>query len=374
MKSTVIILWCFVFSANYGLAQQQNAKQIEDYEVTEIVSGLNYPWSMAFLSEHHILLTERSGQLRQLVNRVLGQPVTGLPDDIYVKSQGGLLDVQIHPDFAQNRLIYLSYAAGTDEQNHLRVARAKLVDNSLKDLQVIFRLTPLKNTPVHYGGRMVFLPDNSLVITTGDGFDFREDAQRLDNQRGKLIRIHDDGSIPQNNPFNNDEHGELAAYVYSLGHRNPQGLVYDKYRDWLIAHEHGPAGGDEINLIEAGENYGWPVITNGMDYSGATISPFTEYPGMQQPWLDWTPSIAPSGIDVYYGSFFPSLRGDLLIGVLKSKEVRWVQLDGKQIVAQVSLFKELNARIRDVKVHPDGSIYLLTDSADGKLLRVAPKF
>jgi glucose/arabinose dehydrogenase len=220
---------------------------------------------------------------------------------------------------------------------------------------------------------MAFLSDNSLLITTGDGFDYREDAQRLNSLLGKIIRINDDGGVPENNPFVGETKNLPSDYVFSYGHRNPQGIVYDPKRNVIFSNEHGPAGGDELNIIQGGQNYGWPVITYGLDYIGSRISPFTEYPNMLQPILDWTPSIAPSGMAVHSGNMFNELNEDLLVSVLKFKEVRWIQMDGLTVVGQTSLFKELEQRIRDVRVHPDGSIYLLSDSAEGKIYRIIQK-
>lgn len=345
----------------------------EDFQVEDFVTDLEYPWSLAFISARHMLVTERVGRLRQIINQQLSQPVTGLPSDIYVKSQGGLLDVKLHPNYRDNGWLYLSYASGTDKRNRLKVIRAKLKDNHLFDLQEIFTVSPDKDTPVHFGGRMVFLHDNSLLISTGDGFDYREDAQRINNQLGKMIRVMADGSLPKNNPYIGETEKNLSAYVFSLGHRNPQGLVYDKQRDVILSHEHGPAGGDEINVIRAGRNYGWPVITQGKDYSGATISPFTEYRGMQQPLVNWTPSIAPSGMAIYHGILFPQMRGDVLISTLKAKSLRWLKWQGNQLQEQTPLFTQLQHRFRDVKVGPDGAIYLLVDSAKGKIIKVTPK-
>lgn len=344
--------------------------QFPNYQIQEVASGLNFPWSLAFLPDGNLLVTERTGALRMVSNGELSAPIGGLPTDIYVKGQGGLLDVVLHPDFATNGWIYLSYASGDDKNNALKVIRSKLTDNTLTEQQLVFTVTPFKSTPVHFAGRMAFLADKTLLITSGDGFDYREDAQRLDRLLGKIIRINDDGSIPANNPFLSDDVNALSHYVFSYGHRNPQAILYDPAREVIFSNEHGPDGGDELNIIQGGVNYGWPVITYGHDYIGGRISPFTEYPNMQQPLLDWTPSIAPSGMAVHSGRMFKSLNGDLLVSVLKFKEVRWVKMDGLKVVGQTALFKELEQRIRDVRVHADGSIYLLTDSDNGKILRV----
>jgi len=356
----------------FGGANGQD-NRFPEYEIKEIVGGLSFPWSLAFLPNGEMLVTERSGQLKIVrVDHAL-EPVLGLPDNIFVKGQGGLLDVVLHPDYQTNGWVYLSYVIGSENKNALRVMRAKLSNNQLTQQQIILTVSPFKDTPVHFAGRMTFLPDNSLLITSGDGFDYREDAQKLNSQLGKVLRVNDDGSIPADNPFLRKDAASLRNYVFSYGHRNAQAILYDPARKVIFSNEHGPDGGDELNIIQAGVNYGWPVITYGNDYIGSRISPFTEYPNMQQPLVNWTPSIAPSGMAVHAGEMFKSLNGDLLVGALKFKEVRWVQMQDMDVVGQVSLFKELEQRIRDVRVHSDGSIYLLSDSEDGKIYRVVAK-
>jgi glucose/arabinose dehydrogenase len=353
---------------SYGLAAK--SAKFPPYQIQEVASDLNFPWSLAFLPDGGLLVTERTGKLKRVRKDGVYKLISGLPTDIYVKGQGGLLDIVLHPNFTSNSLLYISYATGDDDKNALKVVRAKLIDNKLTDHLVVFTVTPYKSTPVHFAGRMAFLPDNSLLVTSGDGFDYREDAQRLNSLLGKTIRINDDGSLPKNNPFVDGITGSPSKYVFSYGHRNHQGILYDPKRNMIFSNEHGPDGGDELNIIRKGLNYGWPVITYGLDYIGSRISPFTEYANMQQPILDWTPSIAPSGMAVHYGEMFKALNGDFLVSVLKFKEVRWVQMQGMKIVGQVSLFKELEQRIRDVRVHTDGSIYILTDSENGKILRI----
>jgi len=321
---------------------------------------------MDFLPDGSILITERGGDLHAYKNGELSPPITGVPD-VFAKSQGGLFDVLLHPDFKQNQQLFLSFAFGDDTANATRVVSAKLIDGQLTQLTTLFTASPFKDTPVHYGGRMALMADNTLLLTTGDGFDYREKAQDLNNLLGKVIRLNLDGSIPADNPFKGND---LGAEIYSYGHRNPQGLLFDKLRQQVILHEHGPAGGDEINFILPGKNYGWPVITYGKDYSGASISPYTEYPGMEQPLLHWTPSIAPSGFAVYYGEAFKELSGSFLVGALAAKELRLVYMKDDQVVAQASLLKERELRIRDVRVGPDGAIYLLTDGEQGQLIRL----
>lgn len=360
-----------VFTLSFGSAKAETLS-FPSYTIETIAKGLDYPWALAFLPDGDLLVTERTGQIRIVSQNTVSEPLVGLPKDIYVQGQGGLLDVVLHPNYHINGWLYLSYTVGSDDKNALQVMRAKLSGNQLIQQQIMFTVSPFKDTPVHFAGRMTFLPDNSLLITSGDGFDYREDAQRLNNLLGKVIRINDDGSIPANNPFLSEDVDSLSNYVFTYGHRNAQAILYDPSRGVIFSNEHGPDGGDELNIIQAGVNYGWPVITFGNDYIGGRISPFTDYPNMQQPLIDWTPSIAPSGMAVHSGELFKALNGDLLISVLKFKEVRWVQMDGINVVGQASLFKELGQRIRDVRVHPDGSIYVLTDSAQGKVLRVVP--
>lgn len=336
---------------------------------TEVIaSGLNHPWSIAFLPGGDVLVTERNGGLRRIEGRRMTR-VSGVPA-VFEAGQGGLFDVVAHPQFRDNGLVFLSYAHGTKRANGTRVARAKLVGNSLIEVTPIYTATPLKRGDVHYGGRMAFLPDGTLLLTTGDGFDFREQAQRLDSPLGKVMRISIDGKVPPGNPFSSVPTAQGA--IWSRGHRNPQGLAYDPVRGKLFAHEHGPKGGDEVNIIRAGENYGWPVATRGLDYSGATISPYRTYKGMADGILVWVPSIAPSGLAVYRGAMFPEWTGDLLVGALVDREVRRVRLsaDG-QLLGQESLLKGLGERVRDVRVAPDGSVWLTTDDAAGKVIRVS---
>jgi aldose sugar dehydrogenase len=332
------------------------------------VARLDHPWSVAFLPDGRMLVTERAGALRIVQDgRLVDEPVAGVPP-VYARSQGGLFDVLPHPHFEANQWVYLSYAHGTRRANATRVARARLVGFELVDLQVIFTAEPTKRTPVHYGGRMLFLPDGTLLLTTGDGFDHREHAQRLDSLLGKTVRLNEDGSIPPDNPFVG--RADARPELWTLGHRNPQGLAAADGRVYL--HDHGPRGGDTLHVLEPGRNYGWPVITYGVDYSGARISPFTQMEGMEQPLLHWTPSVAPSGLAYYDGARFPQWRGQLLAGTLVARDVRRLSLAGDRIVGREVLFRELERRVRDVRVGPDGHVYLLTDHADGALLRVEP--
>ena len=339
-----------------------------DYEVETVAEGLAFPWSLAFLPGGDMLVTEREGRLRTIRGgRLDPAPVAGLPD-IYVHGQGGLFDIVLDPDFTANRQVYLSYSRGTRSANHLAVGRARLDGNALSGFELILIGEPDKDTPHHFGGRMAFLADGTLLIVSGDGLDYREQALDLGSLLGKTLRIGPDGSIPRDNPFI-DRDG-VRPEIWSYGHRNQQGIVATPQGVYL--HEHGPRGGDELNRIEPGNNYGWPAITYGIDYSGSYISPYTRHPGMAQPVLYWTPSIAPAGLAYYDGSAFPEWQGDLFVAALVEQSIRRVDLEDGEVAGQETLFTELGMRLRDVRTSPDGYLYLLTDSAEGSVLRVKP--
>ena len=341
------------------------------YKVVEIARGLDHPWSMAFLPDNSLLVTERVGRLRLIKGGVLQpEPIAGVPP-VHTGSQAGLFDIVLHPHFAQNQMVYLTYAAGTKAANGTQVARARFDGRSLRDLQVIFKAMPLKDTDNHYGGRLAFLPDGTFVLTIGEGFEYREKAQDLSSDLGKIVRLNDDGSVPQDNPFVGQT--SVRPEIYTWGHRNEQGLIFDAQSGRLYETEHGPRGGDELNIIVAGRNYGWPVITYGMDYSGAYVSPYTQRPGLEQPVIYWTPSIAPSGLALYRGDKFPAWQGDLFVGALAFKHLRRVHLDERgNVVDQEQLLNDLHWRIRDVRAAPDGYLYVCTDETDGRVLRLEP--
>jgi aldose sugar dehydrogenase len=341
------------------------------YKVVEIVRGLNHPWSMAFLPDGSMLVTERVGRLRLITDgKLLPQPIGGVPA-VHTGGQAGLFDVVLHPGFAQNHILYLTYAAGTRAANGTQVARARFDGTTLQDLQVIFKALPLKDTDNHYGGRMAFLPDGTFALSIGEGFEYREKAQDLTSDLGKIVRLNDDGTAPHDNPFIGQP--SVRPEIYSWGHRNPQGLLFDTQRGILYETEHGPRGGDELNIIVAHQNYGWPVITYGMDYSGAYVSPYTQRPGLEQPVIYWTPSIAPSGLAIYQGEKFPAWKGDLFAGALSFRHLRRIHLDEHgNVVDQEQLLNDLRWRIRDVRAPSDGYLYVCTDEDDGRVLRLEP--
>lgn len=337
----------------------------------EIATGLAFPWGIAFLPNGDALVTERNGRLRVIRGgRLDPAPVTGVPP-VFVEGQGGLFDVVLDPDFASNQRVYLSFAHGTSSANGTRIVRARFDGRALSEVTPIFTATPLKHGAAHFGGRMAILPDRSLVLTLGEGYAFKDDAQKLDNDFGKIIRVTLDGAPAPGAPFAGQT--GARAEVHSYGHRNVQGVVHDPATGTLWAHEHGPKGGDELNIVRPGANYGWPAITYGVDYSGAIISPFTTRDGMEQPQAVWVPSIAPSGMIQYRGALFPQWRGDLIISALAGMQARRVDIEGTRVVGQDKLFADLNERIRDVEEAPDGSIWLLIDSPQGKVIRATPR-
>ena len=340
------------------------------YSLETVAENLNFPWSIAFTPEGDYLVAMRSGVVRRIsAGGEVSPALEGLPAS-YVLSQGGYFDITLDPGFTDNQRIYLSFAYGTPELNGTRIVTGRLNGNRVENATPIFTVSPLKDTAVHYGGKMLFLPDGTLVMTTGDGFEYREAAQDTFNLMGKIIRINSDGSIPADNPYASNGLGNAA--VWSYGHRNPQGLVLDKMSGHLYSHEHGAKGGDELNLIKPDTNYGWPAVTKGVNYSGAYVSPLRSAPGIEEPLTYWDPSIGASGLAIYDGDAFPNWRGKLFIGALVDEEVRMLTLSDGRVVDEQAMFSEIGARIRDVRTGPDGMLYLLTDSEQGKVIRVVP--
>ena len=342
-----------------------------EYKFETILSNLDDAWSFEFLSEDKIIYTEMPGKLK-IASLSDGSVVTlrNVPKVQYA-SQGGLSEVVLDPDFESNKKIYLSYSAkNSDGKSTLYLMSAELNEDSLENNKIIFEAKAPRRIPVHLGAKIAFLEDGTILLASGDGFDHREKAQTLDNHFGKIIRINKDGTIPTNNPFVNVE-GALPD-IYSYGHRNMQGLIVTKSGQ-IFEYEHGPRGGDEMNLIEPSLNYGWPAITYGIDYSGAVISPFTEKEGMEQPLFHWTPSIAPSDMIFYEGNRYPKLKNSFLVTALVSKDVKQVTFSESGKEVQESLFSELNSRLRNIQASPDGLIYLMTDGPRGKLIKVVPE-
>jgi len=340
------------------------------FRVVRIAEGLAHPWGLAFLPDRRILVTEREGGLR-LIDAADGTsvPVSGIPET-YRSGQGGLLDVALHPDFAANGLVYLSYAARGAGGAGTEVARGRLAGHALADTEVIFRQQPKVSGGRHFGSRLVFAPDGTLFVSMGDRGGHMREAQNPANHLGTVVRINDDGSVPADNPFAGRP--DVLPEIFSYGHRNVQGMALRPGTATIWAHEHGPRGGDEVNILRPGANYGWPAITYGIDYSGAVISEKTAAPGMGQPVVYWVPSIAPSGMDFYDGDRFPRWRGNLFVGALAGAHLCRLTLEGDRVVGQEVLLEDLEERIRAVKAGPDGLLYVLTDSPDGLLLRLEP--
>ncbi|MEM9939670.1 MAG: PQQ-dependent sugar dehydrogenase [Pseudomonadota bacterium] len=343
------------------------------YSVETIVQGLDTPWDIAWLPNGDMLITERGGTLRLVRNgQLLEAPIDGVPS-VFVKSQAGLFEVLPHPEFSENGWLYLSYAHGTDKQNTLRLARARYVETAdgaqLQDLEVLFEADAYRRTAQHYGGRFVFLPDQTLLLTSGDGYAYRHDAQKLDSHFGKILRLTDTGEAPADNPFVNTP-GALPE-IWSYGHRNHQGIALSA-DGTVYSNEHGARGGDEINVIEAGQNYGWPFASWGVDYSGAQITPFKEVDETVQPIFYWTPSIAPGALLSYDGDAFPDWQGYLLSTGLATREVRLAD-PAAPAAKQASLLAERDVRVRDVTMGPDGFIYVSTEGTDGdEILKLSP--
>lgn len=335
-----------------------------------VVRGLENPWGLDFLPDGRMIITERPGRLRiASTDGTLGEPVTGVPA-VYARGQGGLLDVALDPDFANNQRVYLTYAEPEGEKAGTSAARGRLVGNALTDVQVIYRQQPKYEGGGHYGSRIVFANDGMLFITQGDRMKHREKAQDLRETLGKVVRIHPDGRIPRDNPFIG--RGEVLPEIWSYGHRNIQGAARHPETGVLWTVEHGARGGDELNHPEAGKNYGWPVITYGRDYSGLRIGEGVAKDGMEQPVYYWDPVIAPSGMTFYTGDRYQGMRGDLFIGSLSPGGLVRLSMQHGKIMSETRYLGALRERIRDVVQGPDGYLYLLTDSRDGRVLRVVP--
>lgn len=340
--------------------------------VVEVAGGLEHPWALAFLPDGDMLVTERPGRLRLIEDgRLRPEPLAGVPE-VHARRQGGLLDVAVDPDFAASRTIYLSYAHEGEDGTTTRVMRARLTDQGLAEQQVIFEAKPYVDSSMHFGSRLAFGRDGTLCVTVGERYSQREQAQSLGSHLGKVVRINRDGSVPQDNPFVGRE-GALPE-IYTYGHRNPQGLALNPWTGVVWEQEHGARGGDEINVLKPGANYGWPEVAYGENYDGSTIgSGRTTAPGVEPPLYYWDPSIAPSGMTFYQGDRFPGWQGDLLVGALSYQLVSRLDLDEQGRVVKEERFLEGElGRIRDVRTGPDGLVYLLTDEDPGALYRLEP--
>jgi glucose/arabinose dehydrogenase len=345
-----------------------------ELRIEPVTSGLGNPWALAFLPDGRMLVTERAGRMR-IVTRdgALSAPLGGVPR-VFARSQGGLHDVIVDRDYAQNQTIHFCFAEPADGGGgRTSLARAQLVNEGaprLDSVEVTFRQQGPPSSGNHFGCRIVQTPDGNLFLTMGDHFSSRDDAQNLGNHIGKIVRIRPDGSVPPDNPFVGRQGAKPE--IWSYGHRNAQGAALNPASGRLWIHEHGPRGGDEINIPEAGKNYGWPVIGYGIDYSGTRIHDSTQRAGMEQPIKYWVPSIAPSGMAFYTGNLFAAWRGSLFVGALTGLALVRLELDGDKVGREERLLQELRERVRDVRNGPDGALWVLTDSSSGRLLRIVP--
>ncbi|GAB2994611.1 PQQ-dependent sugar dehydrogenase [Psychrosphaera aestuarii] len=398
MKPFVTILLGLLMWQNYAVANNQLlSSSLSPVDVklntTTLYEGLHKPWGIAHLSSELFLITERNGEVRLWNNAtgIMSKANSQFTDSVYESGQGGMLDVIAHPDYADNQWVYFTFASGHKFSNGTTLARAKLNINTqpkatnftFENIEILFRATPQKAATYHFAGRMAFLPDTTLVFGVGDGYSYMDDAQKLDSHLGKILRLKDNGEVPSDNPYIKTD-GALPE-IYSIGHRNPQGLFYDKHRKLLFSNEHGPKGGDEINIIKPKLNYGWPKITYGIDYSGLEITPHNTMQGLESPLVNWTPSIAPGSLLIYSGEEFPEFKNTLITTALKYQEMRVVKLaeknestpesqvsishSGLELSSEQTYLKNLKERLRDVVEDEQGRLLIVTDS--GKLIRLS---
>ncbi|MBS8239492.1 PQQ-dependent sugar dehydrogenase [Marinobacter lipolyticus] len=353
-----------------GMASETFSSAAADFRLETVAEGLGRPWSLAFLPDGSQLVTERNGRLRRIRDGKLQEaPVEGLPE-LEVTGQGGLLGVILHPDFEQNRTLFLSYSHKISREGlTTRVARARLDGDRLSDVKVIFEASPRGEPNRHFAGRMVFDAEGNLYVAVGDRGEM-DRAQDTGDDAGGVHRITADGAPAPGNPFLSDSAANDTFFTY--GNRNIQGMTVHPDTGEIWSHEHGPRGGDEINILRAGNNYGWPKVTYGIDYSGATISDKTTMEGITNPLHYWDPSIAPSGMAFYTGDEFPQWKGNLFVGALKMQKLVRLRMDGEKVTEEEDLLEDLGERIRDVRMGPDGALWLLTDSHDGKVYRIRP--
>ena len=386
MKSILYILLSnllVVFCANQPMAQpyitRGDVPAERGFRLVTLAEGLEHPWGMAWLPSGDILITERPGRLRLVRGgQLMSDPVTGI-SEVFASGQGGLLDVSLPLRFNQNCKIYFTNAHDTARANRTRVATAIFNNNVLDNWQVIFEVTAVKPGSQHFGSRLMWMPDGTLLVSIGDGGNppvrlgsawIRDQAQNRRSHLGKILRLNDDGSVPRDNPFFTLADAEPA--VWSYGHRNIQGLAFDPLRSVIWASEHGALGGDELNSVQAGYNYGWPAVSYSREYfDGSKISPHTSKPNMVDPKVVWTTAIAPSGLAIYTGDKFPDWYGDVFAGGLKSQDIRRIDLDNSgNVIGQYAL--RIGQRVRDIRQGPDGMLYVLTDESHGSLIRLEP--
>ena len=371
MRGAAVLLFIFTSASACAGESRQVRSDKHNFTVASVVDGLEHPWSIAWLPDGRMLVTERGGRLRVVSKdfRLDPKPIEGLPK-IVVTGQGGLFDVVLHPAYKDNGWIYISYNGPGDGGHGTELMRAKLDGHRLTDQQVLFRLQPKSTTGLHFGGRIVFDGKGHVFLTLGDRGE-QQRAQRLNDHAGSVIRLNEDGSVPKDNPFAGRK--DAKPEKFTIGNRNMQGAALHPKTRELWTHEHGPQGGDEVNVMRAGRNYGWPVITYGVNYgTGTRIGEGTRKAGIEHPLHYWVPSIAPSGMAFYEGDRFPNWRGNLLVGSLKDDMLVRLELDGEKIVKEERMMRGAIGRIRDVRVGPDGYVYLLNDERRGVVARLEP--
>ena len=366
-------------SSDSPVLSDRSVAVANNFRTTSITEGLERPWGMTWLPDGSILITERPGRLRIVRNGELNlEPIAGVPQ-VFAVNHGGLMDVSLHPNFEENQLVYFTYSDGTNQANHTKVAKAVFDGTSLQNWEDVFEVTPLKASGQHFGSRITWLPDNTMLVAIGDGGNppiqlngenIRNQAQNLSSHLGSVVRLNDDGSIPTDNPFIGDANANDA--IWSYGHRNIQGMTIDPTTNRVWSHEHGSRGGDELNLMQAGENYGWPEVSYSDEYTGGKVAEVNSRPDVPEPKLVWTPSIAPSGLAFYSSDRYSGWQGDLFAGGLVSRDVRRIDLDGEgNILGEESI--SIGQRVRDVRQSPDGMLYVLTDEQNGALISIEPE-
>lgn len=372
MKKSIAFLSFFVVLSYFSCGQKAenkiNLPTMSSFSPELLVGEIQIPWGLAFLPDNSLLITDKVGKLYHFKDGKKS-PISNVPK-VYLRGQGGLLDIEIHPDYSNNGWIYITYSSseGPEKGGHTALMRARLKDNALVDKQLLYKATPNTTRGQHFGSRIVFDNEGYLYFSIGERGNRDVNPQDIKRDGGKIYRLHDDGRIPRDNPFVHTEGAKKA--IYSYGHRNPQGLVKHPETGAIWDHEHGPRGGDEINIIEKGKNYGWPVITYGINYSGTQITDKKKMPGMEQPIHYWVPSIAPSGMTFVTSDKYPKWKGNLLIGSLKFQYLERLELKNNTVVYREKLMADLG-RVRVVRQGPDGYIYV---GVEGKgVYRLVPK-
>lgn len=367
MKAT---FWGVVMVLTVGIGACANAQSNYNYTTELYVEGIDVPWGMAWLPNGDMLVTDRGGELYLIRDGEITSTISNLPDNIMAEGQGGFLDVDVHPDYEDNGWIYFSYSstAGEGEGSNTSIIRAKLEGTSLTDYETLYKASPNSTRGHHFGSRLEFDKDGYLFFTIGDRGNRDVNPQDITRDMGKVYRIHDDGSIPEDNPFVNEEGAKPA--IYSYGHRNQQGMEMNPATGVMWAHEHGPQGGDELNIIQPGKNYGWPVISYGINYNGTEFAEDTARAGMEQPATYWVPSIAPSGMTFVTSDRYPEWKGHLLVGSLKFSQLWLLELDGDTITNRTEILNGIG-RVRSLKQAPDGYVYIGTER--GGIHRIVPE-